>query len=81
MLGGLGNDNIVVAAGGGPTSLIFGNEGNDTLLAIGADAATVVGGNDSADGSDSIVGGVGSDIIFGNGGADTIQPGGAAPIR
>ena len=33
---------------------------------------TIVGGNDSADGNDSLTGSAGGDIIFGNGGADSI---------
>jgi Ca2+-binding RTX toxin-like protein len=55
---------------------LFGNEGNDTIEAGGAVAAAIVGGNDSADGSDSILGGTGGDRIFGNGGNDTIDGGG-----
>ena len=52
--------------------LYFGNEGNDTIGAAGATAATIVGGNNSADGTDSIISGTGADFIFGNGGADTV---------
>ena len=55
---------------------MFGNEGNDTVDAVtNTGGLTVVGGNDSADGSDSIFTGVGADLLFGNGGNDTISVG------
>jgi Ca2+-binding RTX toxin-like protein len=71
--GGLGNDYIVDGPGVG-NPMWFGNEGADTVdgsLATGA--RTVVGGNDSADGSDSIFTGAGADFILGNGGNDTVD--------
>jgi Ca2+-binding RTX toxin-like protein len=74
---GLGNDSIrhdSVPVGGNP--LLFGNEGADTIDAGSAIDATIVGGNDSADGADSIdvqAGGTGTLFAFGNGGADTID--------
>jgi Ca2+-binding RTX toxin-like protein len=54
---------------------VFLNEGADTIFAINAQAATIAGGNDSADGNDSIVTGGGDDILYGNGGADTLSAG------
>ena len=64
-------DSIFLAGTG--TGQIFGNEGSDTVVASGArSSVTIVGGNDSADGSDFLYGSVDADIIFGNGGADTI---------
>jgi Ca2+-binding RTX toxin-like protein len=72
--GGLGNDSVNEAGSGAP--LLFGNEGADTLLTITAAAATIVGGQDSADGADSIVdqtAGTSTLWAFGNGGADTIN--------
>ena len=51
------------------------NEGNDTFdgSLFFPQAVTVVGGNDSNDGSDSIITGTGADFVFGNGGNDTIR--------
>ncbi len=69
--GGLGNDSAFVA-GGSP--LHFMNEGSDTFWATFG-TVTVIGGNDSADGGDSILTGSGADLLFGNGGADTIDSG------
>ena len=74
--GGLGNDSIRHengAAIGSP--LLFGNEGNDTIDTRSAVSATVVGGNNSADGDDSIIDGVNTALIFGNGGNDTVDNG------
>jgi Ca2+-binding RTX toxin-like protein len=69
VFGGSGDDSLRALAAG----LVFGNEGNDTIDARNTDQAmTVVGGNDSADGSDVIVTGRGADFLFGNGGDDTI---------
>ncbi len=51
--GGLGNDSVVT--GTAPGSLLFGNEGADTINSNG-NGATVVGGNDSADGNDFVIG-------------------------
>ena len=75
VFGGLGNDSIFQGGGGGSPNW-FGNEGNDTMDAAASDAVTLVGGNDSADGGNSLVSGTGADLIFGNGGNDTILPGG-----
>ena len=77
IFGGLGNDSIRHENGpaiGSPQ--LFGNEGADTINASSAVSATVVGGNDSADGADSIFdqqGGANSLFAFGNGGADTFD--------
>jgi Ca2+-binding RTX toxin-like protein len=68
---GQGSETILAAAAGVP--LVFGNEGNDTVDATAnTGGLTVVGGNDSADGADSIFTGSGSDFILGNGGNDTV---------
>jgi Ca2+-binding RTX toxin-like protein len=67
---GQGNDSVFHNSAG--TANFFGNEGNDTINAFGASAASIVGGNDSADGNDSLTGSAFGDIIFGNGGADSI---------
>src|SRR5215208_1628816 len=56
-------------------ALLFGNEGADTISADDSTNVTVVGGNDSADGSDSVRGSAGADFIFGNGGNDTVDAG------
>ncbi len=73
-----GNDFVRHDSAGSPQ--LFGNEGNDTIYGQSAGPrATIVGGNDSADGSDSLVGTIrGADIVFGNGGADTIDGNGGA---
>jgi Ca2+-binding RTX toxin-like protein len=68
VFGGLGDESIVVQQ----TAQAFGNEGSDTIYASEAESATVIGGNDSADGNDLITTGLGADFVFGNGGADTI---------
>ncbi len=70
--GGQGNDWVILLAS--DSALYFLNEGNDTVAGGMATAAlTIVGGNDSADGSDSIFTGTGADLVFGNGGNDTIR--------
>ena len=77
IFGGLGNDSIRHENGpaiGSPQ--LFGNEGADTINASSAVSATVVGGNNSADGADSIVdlqAGANSLFAFGNGGADSFS--------
>jgi Ca2+-binding RTX toxin-like protein len=77
IFGGLGNDSIRHENGpaiGSPQ--LFGNEGADTIDASSAVSATVVGGNDSADGGDSIYdvqAGINSIFAFGNGGADSFS--------
>jgi Ca2+-binding RTX toxin-like protein len=70
--GGQGNDCLYYVTGSG-NPLFFGNEGNDTVIATTATAATVVGGQNSADGNDTILTGAGADFVFGNGGNDTIN--------
>ena len=78
--GGLGNDLLFASFTfdlGNP--LLFGNEGSDTIDASQpTGSSTVVGGNDSADGADSIVTGSGADWLFGNGGGDTLNAGNGA---
>ena len=79
---GTENDCIYAPGGTGPMQL-FGNEGADTIVGFGwafgftPAVHTIVGGNDSADGNDSISAtsidlSLGDDLIFGNGGDDTI---------
>jgi Ca2+-binding RTX toxin-like protein len=79
--GGSENDSIVIGPGffESPAALapgeflLFGNEGADTIDASDADVGvTIVGGNDSADGSDTLLGSFGDDVVFGNGGDDTM---------
>src|SRR5262245_4432670 len=68
-VGGLGNDQIINAV------MAFGNEGANSIYnRFLTTATTIVGGVDSADGADSLVGSTtGADLMFGNGGADTIS--------
>jgi Ca2+-binding RTX toxin-like protein len=74
---GQGNDSVRHHSGvTGGNPLLFGNEGGDTVDASTATNATVVGGNDAADGADSIVdlqAGANTLWAFGNGGADTVD--------
>ena len=75
--GGTENDSIYGLSIG--SMVLYGNEGADTIWSANATAPqTVLGGNDSADGSDSIYTGVGADLVFGNGGNDTIRTTGGA---
>ncbi len=75
--GGAENDSISGTTGlmgltsSGPMQL-FGGDGADTIRAFGTASLTIVGGDDSNDGSDLIYGGNGDDVTFGNGGNDTI---------
>jgi Ca2+-binding RTX toxin-like protein len=79
--GGQGNDSIYHnSAGSGGTAIYFGNEGSDTINVFDATFALIYGGDNSADGNDSLTGGSGGDIILGNGGADTINGGDGANI-
>jgi Ca2+-binding RTX toxin-like protein len=72
LFAGQGNDSVAVQGANNP--LYFLNEGADTVGgAIATGAMTIVGGNDSADGNDSIFVGTGADLVFGNGGNDTIR--------
>jgi Ca2+-binding RTX toxin-like protein len=76
VFGGSGDDSIFHNSAGTPS--MYGNEGNDTINAFGATTATIIGGQDSADGSDSLTGSAGADLIFGNGGDDRINAGDGA---
>jgi Ca2+-binding RTX toxin-like protein len=70
--GGTENDSISDNGTAIGAMQLFGGDGADTILASSATGAqTIVGGNDSNDGADSIVGGTGGDLVFGNGGNDT----------
>ena len=56
--------------------MLFGGDGADTIApAVSTAAQTIVGGNDSNDGADSIDPGGGADLMFGNGGADNVRLG------
>ena len=71
---GQGNDLALI--GNSPAIRCFSpDEGNDTFdgSLFSSQAVTVVGGNDSNDGSDSIITGTRADLVFGNGGNDTIR--------
>ena len=73
--GGTENDSIFGPSGTG-SMLLFGNEGSDAVdISAASSAQTIVGGNDSSDGADTIFTGTGSDLIYGNGGNDTINAG------
>ena len=75
VFGGLGNDTAHIDGGG----IYFLNEGNDYLETTPVVApVTVVGGNDSADGNDTLIVGGNGHIVFGNGGADIINIGNGA---
>jgi Ca2+-binding RTX toxin-like protein len=77
--GGQGDDSIYHRTLSSPpsdpagTAVYFGNEGNDTINTFSAAFAIILGGDNSADGNDSLTGGSGADIILGNGGADIIN--------
>jgi Ca2+-binding RTX toxin-like protein len=75
--GGSENDTVFTSANTGSLQL-FGNEGADIIsLAFSTAPQTIVGGNDSNDGNDSLIGGLAGDFVFGNGGNDLIfDPGG-----
>jgi Ca2+-binding RTX toxin-like protein len=70
---GQGNDSVSFPVLG--HLFVFLNEGADTIFAINEQGATIAGGNDSADGSDSILAGPANDVLYGNGGNDTISAG------
>ncbi len=72
LFAGQGNDSVAVQGANNP--LYFLNEGADTVGgAIATGAMTIVGGNNFADGNNSIFVGTGADLVFGNGGNDTIR--------
>jgi Ca2+-binding RTX toxin-like protein len=71
--GGTENDSVRADSFPGQV-LTFGGDGADTVNVNGSVVdQTIVGGNDSADGADSLVGGSGADLIFGNGGNDSMN--------
>ncbi len=70
--GGTENDSITTNSTAIGAMALFGGDGADTVDTGGASSVTVVGGNDSADGADSILGGLGDEFMLGNGGADTL---------
>ncbi len=73
---GLGNDDVLIGAAQGTVHL-FGNGGNDTLNASGSTGdVTIFGGNginDSTDGADTLITGLGNAKAYGNAGADVIN--------
>ena len=75
VFGGLGNDSLWGHHEPQDHIRYFGNEGGDSInLRNSSGALTILGGNDSADGGDSVMSGTGADFIFGNGGDDTLIP-------
>jgi len=79
---GLGNDQV---ADGGLAHqgnfVVYGNSGDDTILARSAGDVTIYGGNgltDTTDGADTITVGTGSATIYGNSGNDNITTGATA---
>ena len=69
---GTENDSIWTGTDIG-SMVLFGNEGGDTINVVAStNPQTILGGNDSNDGADCIIGGTASDIIFSNGGDDII---------
>ncbi len=76
--GGTENDSVFAAGNSGAMQLA-GNEGADTVNTSASSAAqTIVGGDNSGDGADTILAGGGADLVFGNGGNDTIEAAGGA---
>jgi Ca2+-binding RTX toxin-like protein len=74
--GGTENDSIWDQNQNIGSMVLFGNEGADTInVDNSANPQTILGGNDPADGADSIRGGSAADLMFGNGGADTLRGG------
>jgi Ca2+-binding RTX toxin-like protein len=71
---GQGNDSAYVVNGAG-SPVYYMNEGNDTFVGESVFPMTVVGGNDSADGSDYIYTKGATNLVFGNGGNDIIEAG------
>ena len=53
VFGGLGDDSLI-GIHNVDLPLYFGNEGADTIAITGALVVTIIGGNDSADGNDSL---------------------------
>jgi Ca2+-binding RTX toxin-like protein len=85
--GGIGSDTIsgnfdgTDSSATSSTAMILGGSGTDSITSSGLQGVTIFGGNginDSADGADTITGGVGADTIYGNGGDDIIAGGGGA---
>ena len=71
--GGTENDSFFAATNIG-SMVLQGNQGADTIDTSASTFAQIIqGGNDSADGADSIRDGDGADLVFGNGGADTLS--------
>ena len=74
--GGPENDSIWENNTNIGSMILFGNEGSDTIsVDTSTNPQTILGGNDSADGNDSIRSGTAADILFGNGGHDTFAAG------
>jgi Ca2+-binding RTX toxin-like protein len=75
--GGTENDSIWDTDTDIGSMILFGNQGGDTISVLYTTSAqTILGGNDSADGNDSLRSGSGADIIFGHGGDDHLAAGG-----
>ena len=71
--GETGNDSIWDTDTDIGSMILFGNQGGDTIMAIhSTNPLTILGGNNSADGDNSIRSGSGADVIFGHGGNDIL---------
>jgi Ca2+-binding RTX toxin-like protein len=71
--GGTENDSFGSADNVG-SMVLFGNEGADTVdTAASTNSQTIIGGDDSNDGPDSLFTGSAGDWVFGNGGNDTLD--------
>jgi Ca2+-binding RTX toxin-like protein len=71
--GGTENDSIDDNDAAIGSMALFGDAGADTISAFHANSPlTIIGGIDSNDGSDWLIGGTSNDITFGNGGDDSI---------
>src|SRR5262245_7219641 len=78
--GGSGNDSIFADRAFATTiadmMTLFAGDGSDTInMSDGTGRQTIVGGNDTSDGGDSIVASRGDDLVYGNGGNDTLYGG------
>ena len=70
---GAENDRIF-ATGSVDSMILFAGDGADTVnMGMAAAGHTILGGNNQADGADSLVAGRGNDLVFGNGGDDTLN--------
>ena len=71
--GGGENDSIFAGGAVGAMVLLRRQWGRLHQYGNATSGQTILGGNDSGDGADSIVAGQAADLVFGNGGNDTIN--------